>query len=67
MCIFLVATSQSRYFPEGSIAIYHRANDIEDKRVVSVADRDYTDQEILDAIAFQEQYFEGVLVRKPGI
>ena len=45
------------------IAIYHRTNDNEDKWIVSIDGRDYSDAEILDAIHFQEQYFEGSLVR----
>ena len=45
------------------IAIYHRTNDNEDKWIVSIDGRDYSDAEILKAIHFQEQYFEGSLVR----
>ena len=45
------------------IAVYHRFDDVEDKWVVSLDDSDYDDEEILRAIHFQEQYFEGELVR----
>lgn len=45
------------------IALYHRFNDEEDKWIVSLEGADYTDQEILEAIEFQKQYFEGILVR----
>lgn len=45
------------------IAIYRRQNDLEDKWIVEVDGRDYTDDEILSAIAFQEQYFKGELIR----
>jgi inorganic pyrophosphatase len=45
------------------VAIYHRMNDNEDKWIVSLEDRDYSDEEILEAIAFQERYFEGILIR----
>ena len=45
------------------IAIYHRTNDKEDKWIVSLDDKNYTDAEILEAIHFQEKYFEGVLLR----
>ena len=45
------------------IAVYHRFNDAEDKWVVSLDDSDYADEEILRAIRFQEQYFEGELLR----
>lgn len=46
------------------IAIYHRFNDVEDKWIVSLDGRDYPDEEILALIHFQEQYFEGELVRQ---
>ena len=45
------------------IAVWHRLDDVEDKWVVSLDDSDYDDEEILRAIHFQEQYFEGELVR----
>jgi inorganic pyrophosphatase len=46
------------------IAVYHRTNDIEDKWIVSVDGKDYSDEEILERIEFQEKYFEGMLLRK---
>ena len=46
------------------IAIYHRTNDDEDKWIVSLDGKNYTDEEILSAIRFQEQYFEGRLLRQ---
>ena len=45
------------------IAVYHRLHDAEDKWIVSLDGCDYSDVEILRAIRFQEQYFEGVLLR----
>ncbi len=45
------------------IAVYHRTDDAEDKWIVSLDGRDYTDQEILKKIHFQEQYFAGRLIR----
>lgn len=45
------------------IAIYHRFVDVEDKWIVSVNQKEYSNQEILDAINFQERYFEGELLR----
>ena len=45
------------------IAIYHRFNDVEDKWIVSVDGKDYSDEEILASIYFQEQYFKGELIR----
>ena len=46
------------------IAVYHRTNDSEDKWIVSLDETEYSDDEILDAIRFQEQYFQGILIRK---
>ena len=45
------------------IAVYHRINDIEDKWIVSINGENYSDEEILEKIHFQEKYFEGYLVR----
>ena len=45
------------------IAVYHRFNDVEDKWIVSLDGSDYSDDEILQLIHFQEQYYEGELVR----
>ena len=45
------------------IAVYHRFNDVEDKWIVSLDGFDYSDDEILQLIHFQEQYYEGELLR----
>lgn len=45
------------------IAVYRRFDDIEDKWIVSPSDRDFSDEEILQQIRFQEQYFHGELLR----
>ena len=45
------------------IAVYHRFDDNEDKWIVSLDGSDYSDEEILKMIQFQEQYFEGELMR----
>lgn len=45
------------------IAVYHRTNDNEDKWIVSLDGRNYTDEEILNMICFQEQHFKGYLCR----
>lgn len=44
------------------IGIYHRYNDKEDKWIVSSGKKSYTRQEILDAVSFQEKFFDGVLI-----
>ncbi len=45
------------------IAVYHRFNDEEDKWIVSLDGSNYSDDEILRFIKFQEQYYEGKLIR----
>ncbi|MCR4940220.1 MAG: class I SAM-dependent methyltransferase [Treponemataceae bacterium] len=52
------------------IAVYHRFNDVEDKWIVVPEASQYannpsalSDKEILDAISFQEKYFDGELYR----
>lgn len=45
------------------IAVYHRTNDNEDKWIVSIDGRDYSDDEILEKIDFQEKYYKGILLR----
>ena len=44
------------------IAIIHRYDDNEDKLVVSLPDSDFTANEILEAVDFQEQYFKTELI-----
>lgn len=44
------------------IAVYHRFDDNEDKWIVA-DNNDFTDNEILSAINFQEKYFKGRLYR----
>ena len=45
------------------IAVYRRFDDIEDKWIVSLSDKNFSDEEILKQIQFQEQYFHGELLR----
>ncbi|MBQ3295234.1 MAG: inorganic diphosphatase [Erysipelotrichaceae bacterium] len=45
------------------IAVYHRTDDNEDKWIVSIDGKDYSDEEILKTIEFQEKYFKGELIR----
>ena len=45
------------------IAVYHRTNDNEDKWVVSLDEKGYSDEEILELVFFQEKYYEGRLIR----
>ena len=62
--VYVLGTQKPLESFEGKvIAIYHRINDNEDKWVVALDGKSYTDKEILDAIYFQEQYFRGELYR----
>ena len=45
------------------IAVLHRLNDNEDKWIVSLDGKDRSDDEILEAVSFQEQYYMGELYR----
>lgn len=45
------------------IAVFHRTGDVEDKWIAAEEGRTFSDGEILDAIRFMEQYFEGRLYR----
>ncbi len=45
------------------IAILKRHDDVEDKLILSAAGQDYSDEEIFEAINFQEQYFNTELIR----
>lgn len=62
--VYVLGTDKPIETFEGKvIAVYHRFNDAENKWIVSLNDSDYSAEEILQAIHFQEQYFEGELVR----
>ena len=62
--VYVFGTAEPIQSFEGKvIAVYHRTNDVEDKWIVSLDGSDYSDEEILKAIHFQEQYFEGELIR----
>lgn len=62
--VYVLGADQPITVFEGKvIAVYHRTNDAEDKWIVSLDGADYSDEEILRMIHFQEQYFEGELLR----
>ncbi len=62
--VYVLGTDRPLLSFEGKvIAVYHRFNDDEDKWIVSLDGKDYTDAEILEKIGFQEKYFEGKLFR----
>ena len=60
--VYVFGTDKPLITFEGKIiGVYHRLNDVEDKWIVALDDRPYTEEEILKAINFQEQYFMGEL------
>ena len=62
--VYILGTDKPLERFEGKvIAIYHRTDDIEDKWIVSIDDKEYSDNEILKKIHFQEKFFKGVLIR----
>lgn len=62
--VYVLGTDEPIESFEGKvIAVYHRLNDVEDKWIVSLDELEYSDEEILDSIHFQEQYYEGKLIR----
>ncbi len=45
------------------IAIIHRFDDVEDKLVVCALNENYSDEEIVQLVRFQEQYFKHEIIR----
>ena len=44
------------------VAVIHRKDDVEDKWVVCPMDRTFTQEEIMEQVKFQEQYFESEII-----
>ena len=61
---FLGATEPLKTFEGVVIAIIHRLDDIEDKLVVAPVGLNFSNEEIEEQVAFQEQYFKHELIRK---
>ncbi|MFA6314795.1 MAG: inorganic diphosphatase [Candidatus Paceibacterota bacterium] len=45
------------------IAVVHRTNDDDDKLIVVPEEMEFTDEQIVSATNFQEQYFKSVILR----
>lgn len=50
------------YFTGKVIAVIHRLNDVEDKLVVAPDNAEFTAEQILEKVNFQEKYFEVEIV-----
>ena len=62
--VYVLGTNEPLQSYEGKvIAVLHRLNDVEDKWIVALDDKAYSDEEILSAIFFQEQFYMGELYR----
>lgn len=62
--VYVLGSDAPLFCFEGTvIAVYHRITDVEDKWIISLDSKDYTDAEIMESILFQEQFFEGELQR----
>ena len=62
--VYIFGTTDPIECYEGKvIAVLHRLNDVEDKWIVSLDDKNYSNEEILSAVSFQEQYFMSELYR----
>jgi inorganic pyrophosphatase len=46
------------------IAVVHRTNDDDDKLIIVPEGLEFTDEQIVSATNFQEQYFKSVILRK---
>lgn len=56
-----------REFTGRVIAILRREDDIEDKLVVVPEGMRFSDEEILEAVDFQERYFQTRILTEPGV
>ena len=45
------------------IAIIHRLDDNDDKLIIVPIDKDYSNEEIIGLVEFQEQYFKYIIIR----
>jgi len=62
--VYIFGTTAPIECYEGKVmAVLHRLNDVEDKWIVSLDDKNYSNEEILSAVSFQEQYFMSELYR----
>lgn len=44
------------------IAVIHRLNDVEDKWVVAPENADFTAEEIMEKVSFQERFFQSAII-----
>ena len=62
--VYVFGTNETLETYQGKvIAVLHRLNDVEDKWIVAIDGKDHSNEEILQAVSFQEQYFMSELYR----
>lgn len=62
-CYILGENKPIKAFDGVVIAIIHRLNDMEDKWIVARENNIFSDNDILEAVRFQEKYFDIKLIR----
>ena len=61
---YFLGTEESLDNADGTVvAIIHRENDDDDKLVVMPRGENMTDEEIMQKVAFQEQFFKSIVIR----
>ena len=62
--VYVFGTNEALETYQGKvIAVLHRLNDVEDKWIVAIDGKDHSNEEILQAVSFQEQFFMSELYR----
>lgn len=62
---YLLGTNESLKEAEGvCIAIVHRRDDDDDKLIVVSDGKNYSDEEIINQVNFQEKWFDSIVVRE---
>lgn len=62
-CYILGETNPVEEYEGDCIAVIHRTNDDDDKLIIVPKGKNYSDEEIRNLTAFQEQYFESEIIR----
>lgn len=65
-CYILGLYEPIEEFTGKCIAIIHRTNDNDDKLVIVPEDINFSNKEILALTAFQERFFESIIIREPN-
>ena len=62
--VYIIGVNEPvKTFSGKCIAVIHRTNDNDDKLIVVPDGKEFTDEEIISATNFQEQFFKSVILR----